>query len=48
MDIVGGIIAENQDETVRVDYSFDSMLQNMEENELQSINKILFGENKNK
>jgi len=42
-DIIGGIIAENKDQTIRVDYSFDSMLQNIEEDELQSINKILFG-----
>ena len=41
--IIGGIIAENKDQTVRVDYSFDAMLQSIEENELQSINKILFG-----
>jgi len=45
-DIIGGIIAENKEKTIRVDYSFDSMLQNMKENELQSINKILFGDNK--
>ena len=42
-DIIGGIIAENKDQTVRVDYSFDTMLQTTKEKELQSINKILFG-----
>ena len=43
IDIMGGLIAENKDGTVRVDYSFDTMLQNIKENELQSINKVLFG-----
>ncbi|MEK6876839.1 MAG: V-type ATP synthase subunit E family protein, partial [Nanoarchaeota archaeon] len=42
-DITGGLIAENADGTVRVDYSFDTMLQNVKENELQKISKILFG-----
>ena len=42
-DITGGLIAENKEGTVRVDYSFDTMLQNIKENELQSINKVLFG-----
>ena len=43
VDIIGGLIAENKDGTVRVDYGFDTMLQNIKENELQSINKVLFG-----
>tara|TARA_Y100000310_G_scaffold318878_1_gene373436 strand:+ start:4124 stop:4663 length:540 start_codon:yes stop_codon:yes gene_type:complete len=43
VDMIGGLIAENGDKTVRVDYSFDTMLQNIKENELQSVNKILFG-----
>lgn len=42
VDIIGGLIAENKDKTIRVDYSFDIMLQSIKENELQSINKILF------
>lgn len=42
MELVGGLIAENEDKTVRVDYSFDTMLQSLKENELQNINKILF------
>ncbi len=42
IDITGGLITENKDKTVRVDYSFDTMLQNIKENELQSINRILF------
>ena len=42
-DITGGLIAENADGTVRVNYSFDTMLENIKENELQEISKILFG-----
>ena len=42
-DIIGGLIAENADGTVRVDYSFGTMLQNIKENELQKISRILFG-----
>ena len=40
--IIGGIIAENREKTIRVDYSFETMLQAIKENELQSISKILF------
>lgn len=40
--IAGGLIAENKDKTIRVDYSFETILQGIKENELQSINKILF------
>tara|TARA_Y100000310_G_scaffold318480_1_gene372610 strand:+ start:1988 stop:2560 length:573 start_codon:yes stop_codon:yes gene_type:complete len=43
VDITSGLIAENKDTTIRVDYSFETMLQSIKENELQSINKILFG-----
>ena len=43
IDILGGIIAENKDKTIRIDYSFGTMLEIIKENELQSINKILFG-----
>ena len=43
VEILGGLIAENADKTVRVDYSFETMLQSIKENELQSINKLLFG-----
>jgi len=44
IEIVGGLIAENEDKTVRVDYSFDTILQSLKDNELQNINKILFGD----
>ena len=39
---MSGLIAENKEKTIRVDYSFGTMLQSIKENELQSINKILF------
>ena len=41
--IIGGLIAENKDKTVRVDYSFETLLQSIKESELQNINKVLFG-----
>lgn len=41
--IIGGLMAENKDMTIRVDYSFETMLQGIKDSELQSISKILFG-----
>jgi len=43
VDITGGLMAENKAKTVRVDYSFETLLQGIKESELQSISKILFG-----
>ena len=43
INIAGGIIAENRQKTVRVDYSFEIMLQSIKEAELQNISKVLFG-----
>ena len=40
--ITGGLIAENKEKTVRVDYSFETILQSIQEAELQNINKVLF------
>src|SRR3989339_434676 len=34
---------ENKEKTVRVDYSFETLLDGIKENELQNISKILFG-----
>ena len=42
-NIIGGLIAENKERTIRVDYSFETLLQSIKENELQNINKLLFG-----
>lgn len=41
-DIISGLIAENREGTVRIDYSFDTMLQSIKESELQNISKLLF------
>ena len=41
-EIIGGLIAENKEKTIRVDYSFETLLQSIKENELQHINKLLF------
>ena len=43
VNIIGGLLAENKEKTVRVDYSFEMMLQGIKENELQNINMVLFG-----
>ncbi|MFC1690794.1 V-type ATP synthase subunit E family protein [Nanoarchaeota archaeon] len=42
IDIIGGIIAENSDASIRVDYSFDTLLEDMKEKELQNISEMLF------
>lgn len=42
IDIIGGLLAENKDETIRIDYSFETLLQSIKENELQAINRLLF------
>lgn len=42
-DIIGGLIAENKDRTIRANYSYEIILQSIKENALQNINKILFG-----
>jgi V/A-type H+-transporting ATPase subunit E len=43
IDIIGGLVAENKEKIIRVDYSFETLLDSIKESELQSINKILFG-----
>ena len=43
INVMGGLIAENKEKTVRVNYTFEAMLQNIKESELQNISKILFG-----
>lgn len=42
-DIAGGLIGENKDKTIRLDYSFETLLDTINEKELQTINKLLFG-----
>ena len=38
----GGLIAENREGTIRVDYTFETILESIKDNELQNINKLLF------
>ncbi len=42
IDINGGIIVENPEKTVRMDYSYDAVLKEIHEEKLQEIAKILF------
>lgn len=41
-DMEGGIIAENKDETIRVDYRVETLLESIKERELHAIAEILF------
>ena len=41
-DMLGGIIGENEEKTTRVDYSFDTLLQQLKEEKLEEITKITF------
>jgi V/A-type H+-transporting ATPase subunit E len=43
IDCIGGIIIENDDGTVRLDYTFDTILNNVSEQTLKQISDILFG-----
>ena len=40
--VIGGLIAENNERNIRADYSFDALLETIKEKELQSISKLLF------
>ncbi|MBI2133319.1 hypothetical protein HYU11_01410 [Candidatus Woesearchaeota archaeon] len=40
--IIGGIIAENKDGTIRIDYSYESILDQVREKSLKDVAKILF------
>ena len=41
-EMLGGFIAENKEKTIRVDCSFDSLLQSIKDSEMQSLNSMLF------
>lgn len=43
IDILGGLIAENSDGTIRVDYSYETLLSDVKEHSMQETAKILFG-----
>lgn len=42
-EIIGGLMAENKEKKIRVDYSFETLLEGIKDTELQNINKVLFG-----
>ena len=42
INIIGGIIAETSDGTVRVDYSYESLLEQLQDSLMADVNKILF------
>lgn len=42
-EILGGLIAENSSRDIRVDYSYDAVLEGIKEHYLQDLGKILFG-----
>jgi V/A-type H+/Na+-transporting ATPase subunit E len=41
-DMFGGLILESKDGTIRIDYSFDSILAQVEEEKLQDVATLLF------
>lgn len=41
-DILGGLIAESKDKTLRVDYSYETLIRQLENSLTPEINKILF------
>ncbi|MBN1503303.1 hypothetical protein JW930_07225 [Candidatus Woesearchaeota archaeon] len=43
-DIIGGIIVLNKDRTVRIDYSYDTMINDIFNKYLKEVSNILFGE----
>ena len=40
-EITGGLIAENKEGTIRLDYSFESILEGIKEQEIMEINRML-------
>ena len=43
IDCIGGIVLENEDGTVRLDFTYDSILKNVYERSLKQISDILYG-----
>ncbi|MEA1894483.1 MAG: V-type ATP synthase subunit E [Euryarchaeota archaeon] len=43
IDCIGGIVLETEDETVRLDYTFDTILSEVGERSMKQISGILFG-----
>jgi V/A-type H+-transporting ATPase subunit E len=43
IDSIGGVVLENEDGTVRLDFTYDSILKNVYERSLKQISDILYG-----
>lgn len=43
LDTIGGIVLENEDGTVRLDFTYNSILKNVYERSLKQISDILYG-----
>ena len=43
IDCIGGLVIENDDGTVRMDYTYDRILEDVSEQSLKQISDILFG-----
>ena len=43
IDCIGGVVLENEDRTVRLDFTYDSILKNVYERSLKQISDILYG-----
>ncbi len=43
IDCIGGLVIENNDGTVRMDYTYDRILEDVSEQSLKQISDILFG-----
>ncbi len=43
IDCIGGLIIENEDGSVRLDYTFDRILDDVSEQTLKPVSDILFG-----
>lgn len=40
--ILGGLVVENKEGTIRIDYSFDAIIKELQEKKLQNVAEILF------
>jgi V/A-type H+-transporting ATPase subunit E len=43
IDSIGGVVLENEDGTVRLDFTYDSILENVYEHSLKQMSDILYG-----
>ncbi|MDO9518101.1 MAG: V-type ATP synthase subunit E [Methanosarcinaceae archaeon] len=43
IDCIGGVVIENEDSTIRLDYTYDVILDSLNDNSMKQISDILFG-----